>query len=269
MKEEGDLLRIVKTRAILNIVVLALTVFVNVIAVFHPFFGESVQDISNQTKSLLVPAPYTFSIWSIIYFWLLLAFSVQLYRIFVKSDKVEVDRVNRIGPLFLFSCLLNALWLFLFQGHFFILSVLIIFALLINLILLYLKIRSTIHKSFSDSFIFKFPFSIYLAWVSVASVINTSAVLTHYSWSRYGISAEGWAGFMLVVLLVITLFVLEFRKDIFFGATICWALVGIIIERINDNGNNFIGVLDITIFSLIVILAFIIGIFNSWKKQFS
>ena len=48
------------------------------------------------------------------------------------------------------------------------------------------------------------PFSIYLGWITVATVANATSLLDYLGWSGWGIAAEWWAVIMLVVATGLT-----------------------------------------------------------------
>ena len=48
------------------------------------------------------------------------------------------------------------------------------------------------------------PFSIYLGWITVATVANVTDVLDYLKWDRFGIAPEIWMGIVLAAVLVIS-----------------------------------------------------------------
>lgn len=85
-----------------------------------------------------------------------------------------------------------------------------------------------------DRFPTGLPFSVYLGWISVASVANITAFLVAYRWNRFGLSEQFWTGLMLIFLTLLTLIFLFKKKDYFYALTIIWALLGILYKRIKD-----------------------------------
>lgn len=69
-------------------------------------------------------------------------------------------------------------------------------ALLVTLIILYIRIKSVEHN-FSDLL----PFSVYLGWISVATIANISYVLVEIGWVGFGISEVVWTIVCLLLLL--------------------------------------------------------------------
>ena len=98
------------------------------------------------------------------------------------------------------------------------------------------------------------PFSVYLGWITVASIANVATTLVSLNWNGAGISAEIWAILVVAVALVITALMLITRKDIAYSLVIIWALVGIAIKQ---SGNQTIVML--TEISAIIVAVILIA----------
>ncbi len=79
------------------------------------------------------------------------------------------------------------------------------------------------------------PFSVYLGWISIATIANISLTLVASNWDGFGISPETWAIIVVAVALVLTMLMLGTRKDIAYALVVIWALVGISINQTNPN----------------------------------
>lgn len=79
------------------------------------------------------------------------------------------------------------------------------------------------------------PFSVYLGWITIASIADVAVTLTAYNWDGFGISPETWAIIVVAIALVITMLMLGIRRDIAYAWVIIWALVGI---GVNHSGNQ-------------------------------
>jgi hypothetical protein len=78
------------------------------------------------------------------------------------------------------------------------------------------------------------PFSVYLGWITVATIANVSAVLTSIQWGQWGLSAQFWTVAVISVGVLIAL-AMAFRKgDVFFCLVVVWALLGILLKRTGD-----------------------------------
>jgi len=107
--------------------------------------------------------------------------------------------------------------------------------LLILLIIIYQRLDKRPHDEIHrDKFQAKLPFSIYLAWISVATVANATAVLVGLHWNRFGLSEQFWTVLMLAGISILTFFFIFKKKDYFYALIIIWALLGILYKRIQD-----------------------------------
>jgi len=71
------------------------------------------------------------------------------------------------------------------------------------------------------------PFSIYLGWITVATVANATALLEYLKWNAFGIPAEIWMVIILAAVLVISVLMSFTRRDVAYTLVILWALAGI------------------------------------------
>jgi benzodiazapine receptor len=83
------------------------------------------------------------------------------------------------------------------------------------------------------------PFSVYLGWITIASIANVAAALVSVNWDGFGLSPETWAAQVVIVALMITMLVVATRRDVAFGLVIIWALVGISVKQ---SGNQDIAI---------------------------
>jgi hypothetical protein len=112
------------------------------------------------------------------------------------------------------------------------------FLLLAMLITIYLRLG--IGKSrvlLRERLAVQLPFSVYLGWITVASIANVAATLVSFGWDDFGISPETWAILVVAVALLITMLMLITRKDVAYSLVIIWALVGI---GVKQSGNQTI-----------------------------
>jgi hypothetical protein len=106
------------------------------------------------------------------------------------------------------------------------------FLLVATLIAIYLRLN--IGKSavpLREKLAAHVSFSVYLGWITIASIANVSVTLVSVGWDGFGISQETWATLILIFALLITLLVIATRKDVAYGLVIIWALVGIAVKQ--------------------------------------
>ena len=103
--------------------------------------------------------------------------------------------------------------------------------LLATLIAVYLRLGSGRTKvSTGETWAVRVPFSIYLGWITVATVANASDVLDYLKWNGFGISAATWMVIILGAVLVIAGLMNFLRRDVAYAAVILWVLVGIAVK---------------------------------------
>ncbi|HLO30048.1 MAG TPA: TspO/MBR family protein [Anaerolineales bacterium] len=205
--------------------ILALTI--NILASTLPLNGQNTGEISDRFPVYFVPAGYVFSIWGVIYLgWI--AFIIFQFR----ASQQENVRLRRLGYWFAVSNIANAAWLFCWHYNRFGLSVLVILGLLGSLIASYLRLnvnRSSVTPR--EYWSVDVLFSVYLGWVTVATVANITAWLYSIGWNGLGISAQVWAAVMLVVASLLGLGVALTRKDTGYLLVLVWAFIGIAMKQ--------------------------------------
>ncbi len=233
-----------------NIVFFALTVVVNSLAGGTTLIGGKLTaEVSDANPTLVTPAGYVFSIWGIIY--ILLGVFV-LYQALPSQQGKEYH--EKIGWLFVLSSLINIGWLFLWQFEYLSISVVLMFLLLTTLISIYLRLGiGKSSASLRERLAVQLPFSVYLGWITVASIANVAATLVSIGWDGFGIGPETWAILVVAVALIITMLMLITRMDVAYSLVIIWALIGI---GVKQNGNQTI-VLLTEISAVIVAVALI------------
>ena len=189
--------------------------------------GVTSGEVSDMYPTLVTPAGFTFAIWGIIYV-LLTAFVV--YQLLPKN--MDKPFLSKIGVLFALSGVLNVSWLVLWHYDLVTYSLVLMLALLVSLIAVYLRLdigRAAV--SLKERLCVHLPFSVYLGWISIATIANVSVALTAVGWDGWGIEVETWAVVIVCVALVLTLTMLVTRKDLAFSLVVVWALAGILSKQ--------------------------------------
>lgn len=215
------------TRQVVVVIALIGTLAVNFLSNALPINGQTSAEVANRLPIYFVPDNYVFSIWGIIYVFLA---GFAIYQ--ALPSQRENPRLRRIGYWFVLSSVANSVWLFLFHYEQFLLTMVAMIIVLASLIVIYLRLdigRAMVSRA--ETWLTQIPFSIYLGWITVATVANASYVLYDANWDGFGISGELWAAIMLVVATAITLTMIFTRRDIAYTAVIVWALVGIVSKQ--------------------------------------
>jgi hypothetical protein len=239
-------------RYILVIVSLLAVITTNALANILPLNGQTTGEISNRLPVLFTPAGYVFSIWSLIYL-LLIFWVIGLWRNRFNKDALY----ERRSLLFIISCVFNIAWIFLWHYEYFLLTVLVMISLLLTLIILYRTYPVQDNRLSS-----RLPISIYLGWISVATIANISYVLTVYVWGGWGLSDPLWAVIMMTIGAALALHIRFHHFDIAYPAVFIWAFIGIAVR----NGFEELLVMTAALFLSAVLL---VGIIFIRKKSSS
>jgi hypothetical protein len=214
-------------RRFLNVVALVSTLVVNGLANALPINGQTTAEISNRLPILFVPANYVFSIWGLIYT-LLLGFGIYQALPAQRDNAL----VRRIGYWFIISCVANITWILMFHYNQFALSMVAMLVLLGSLITIYRRIRAERGPRTLGERIWVYgAFSVYLGWITVATIANAAYVLFDAQWNGFGIADTVWTVLLLLVAGGLTSYILLTRRDLAYAAVILWALVGIVIKQ--------------------------------------
>ena len=239
--------------SILNLLGFLGTVAVNALANVLPINNITTGALSDLYPNLFVPAGLTFAIWGLIYV-LLGIFVIYPLIPSVRRDPQKVDFVQKIGPLFFISCLANIGWIF--AWHYQILPLSLIFMLILLGCLLFIYLRLNVGKSETtraERYFAHLPFSVYLGWITIATIANVTALLVNINWNTWGLSEQFWAVAVIIVGIAIALSMLFTRKDIYYSLVVAWALLGILLKRLSVTTVPDQSVVIVTIVGLMLI----------------
>ncbi len=239
---------------ILNIIGFLGVLAMNYLAVALPLNGKTPGEISDLYPTLFTPAGFTFSIWSVIYL-LLLVFVVKQSKNLFKSGEAAPDFVGAIGPWFFLNCVANSVWLIAWHHEQFLLALAIMLAIFATLVQIYVRLGiGQVSVSRGEWFGVHLPFSVYLGWITVATIANVSVLLVSRGWDGFGISPATWAAGMVAAGTLIGLTMLVRRRDAAFGLVLVWAFFGIWSARSGDD-TMASSVVSATLVAMFVLLA--------------
>ncbi len=204
------------------LIMVAFNIFANLLMLN----GISTGSLSDRYPSLFTPARYTFLIWTIIYVLLFFYIIYQLDFVAGKG-KLTPKGTDYIRYLFILSCLCNAGWIVAWHYNYIALSMMLILVILTCLSIInrytYSEELSLIEKIF-----IRLPFGIYFGWITVATVLNMTVLLTSLRWSVLGLSPSIWMIIVTILTLVITSFSILKYKNLAYAAAVIWAYIGIL-----------------------------------------
>jgi benzodiazapine receptor len=226
---------------------------INALANILPINGLNTGEVSALYPSLFTPAGITFSIWSVIYL-LLIGFIILQWR---NSDAYIFAEVSQ---LFWLSCLLNLGWILSWHYLQVSMSVTLMLLLLLTLAQLFLKVRKISLTKPEQKIFIRLPFTIYFAWICVATIANISTLLVSNNWDGGFLSAPVWTIVMMIIASLLALYIMNKYRAPVFALVIVWALFGIFM-RWNGSEQQ---VLSHASLSLLLIVSG--GAFATWRK---
>jgi hypothetical protein len=198
---------------------------VTLLTVLSNSLGGSIKEISDKYKLEITPAPYTFSIWGVIY-------SLLAYVTFTHYDAILNTKTpfGSIFMLFIISSVLNALWIQAWGKSLEISSLILILLTIVLTTITIELIKANVDK------IIIYAFGIYAAWCFCASIINLMTLLKDKN-----VLSNKTIKILVAGILTVVPFLL---KDVFnnsFNAALIpilgvfiWASIGIIMNKNNN-----------------------------------
>jgi hypothetical protein len=275
----------------------------NIVSGTIKFNNTTNSDIAHRYPTTFSPAPYTYTIWALIFA------SLGVYTIYQTFPKFQSvgGLVSRIGLVVSINFIANGLWLVAFAYEVMALSVVIILVILGTLIFIHVAagigedvgiypvskhIRGGCCPYFEEQeldqiettelfeeprtmawyattfWCIDFPFSLYFAWILVISVANI-AVLAEYYGAHVIQDAAIWSLLMQSLIAFVTIIMLVTCLDIVFGCVVVWTLLGIHFHQKIENVSK--GALGLAIIvAILTFIAFGYRMFKlySWNRRY-
>lgn len=229
----------------INVVTLVFSLVLNTLAVTLPLNGIDTGSISDRLDVPFTPAGYVFSIWSLIYLTLIIWTLLQF-----KKDRQDSPVYTETHYLFWLINILNGVWLVTWHYFYFGIGVIIMVLLLFTLIAMYKKVQHRKAHGFD-----LVPFSLYLGWISVATIANISYFLTDIGWNGFGVSAEIWTVGLLILALILATWFRYSQADVIFPLVFVWALIGVGIE--NQAASSLVSSTAFIVVGIILVMIFV------------
>jgi len=213
-------------RQVIVVLTILVTIVINILANVLPINGLNTGQISDNFNVYFVPAGYVFSIWGIIYIGLI---AYAIYQ--ALPAQRENPRLQATGWWVVLGGLANSMWIFLWHYEQFVGTLGAMLILLATLIAVYLRLGIGQTKvSKGETWAVRVSFSIYLGWITVATVANVTDVLDFVKWNQFGISSVTWMVVVLAAVLVIAGLMNFLRRDVAYALVLLWALAGIAVK---------------------------------------
>ena len=170
-------------------------------------------------RPYIQPAGYAFSIWGLIYTWLAVH---AVFGLVKRADDVAWDmtRLPLAG-----SAAMGAVWLAI-AGIAPVTATIVIWMMLGLAMLALLRADPA-----RDRWLLVAPIAIYTGWLTAAAAVSLGVILAGYGWLSN--TASAFAMLALVLAIAVTV-QLRKRSVLEYGATVIWALIGVIAANWGD-----------------------------------
>jgi hypothetical protein len=246
--------------ATLNALGLGFALVCNGLANALPLNDMNTGQISALYPNLFVPTGLTFSIWGLIYLWLLVFAGAG----FIAARRDTEDHVlERIGPWFLINTLANGAWIFAWHWLMVPLSLGLMLVILASLIAMYLRLGTGVRTAEGlERWSFRAPISLYLGWITVATIANVTALAVDLGAPKFGTLPAALTVIVIATAVAITARMLVAHRDLVYTGVVCWALLGIVLKRNGaaDEGSGVVLVAAATALTLLGIAALVIAL---------
>jgi len=208
-----------------SFLVLAATIGVilfNWLAATGRLAGTDTAAISAKYQTLVTPAGYAFSIWTLIYVGLV-AFSVfQLLP-------ANVARFRPVRSLYIFTCALNCAWLYFWHQEQIVVCFVIILTLAVALLAINFIIRES--ESTTDAWIAKGAFGLYFGWVTAATLVNFAIMLKFLNALASPTTETILAVVLILVAAALGVLIRIRLTNYFYPLAVAWALTAIAVKQ--------------------------------------
>ena len=235
---------------------------VNYLATAGALNGITPPEISDALLTQFTPANYAFSIWGVIYTFVI---GFTVYQ--ALPSQRDNPSLAGVRELFIANCALNIVWTFAWHYAFYLLSLVFMVGILLTLIGIYL--RAGIDQpaaGWGQRLWVHLPFSLYLSWIAVATIANAASLLVYYGWTGFGLSESLWSAIMILIAALVGAAVLWRRANAAYAAVYVWAVYAITARYATDTPITDAAYAGIALVSAVVILAWVRSLRNGRER---
>ena len=246
---------------ILNILSVAFALFMNYIVGAQIIDVPAINEVSDTYATLLTPATYAFSIWSLIYFLLIVLAVYQAWDFFKPDRKNSLPM--KLGPSFILANIGNALWTYVFVSGLIGLSVIILLGMVAALFLSLKRLDIATHDAPIKTILFVWwPLMFYAGWILVASIVNVASWL-----ASIGIQIGPFAALAVLAVLCSLLLVLLYTRnlrELVVAST--WGLIAIGVHLLQSDESVVAVTSAFTVSSILLTATAVHGYMNRHKN---
>ena len=211
--------------AIVNILVFSGMLYLNYLGGVGKINGLNTGEVSAMYPNLFTPAGFTFSIWGVIYLFNLAFIIHQTYKAFYLPENFD----PRLNQGFFFISVTNGTWLVAWH------RLAVGYSLFLMLVLLFFLLATywqSTRPKYNTEYITEYiNFSIYLGWISVATIANVAIFLTARGVPAYGQTAGLLTVVVIAVAIGLAFYFILGQSNLWYPLVILWASYGIYAAR--------------------------------------
>lgn len=231
-----------KLRQFLVVFSVVTMIVMNYLSNARAFGGLTNGEVSDKYHTLITPAGYAFSIWSIIFLGL---FAFAIYQA-LPSQQTN-PRFRAVGWWVVLNMLCNAIWSPLFNNERIGVALIVILVMLFSVAIIEQRLLmrprvpvvapdldATLPESPApvvETWLTRIPFSIYFGWLTVATILNIAVYLKATEFELLNTSEETWAIGVLIVGLVVGAWLFNRYRSVAYILVFAWAYVAIGVEQ--------------------------------------
>lgn len=247
-----------------------MTLIVNYASATGWIFPKTQAEVSAFYPNLVQPAPFTFSIWLVIYTLMLLPL-ISEYVPLLDEDTRALYK-NRIRLFHWLWMIVNIGWNVAWSYEQLTVAMLCIIAYGFILALITDKVSKIEHKN-RTFLCLTCPFSVHFGWVLVAMVANLTTLLVSVGLDGIGTTGAMWAIIALIAALAMAMFFYRSQGTLIVVLPVLWALIGVIAQQSPTSqytyANTFVFIGGIVLFvgGIIVITILEVSRYNKKRHQ--
>ncbi len=240
--------------AIVVIIATIATIGFNGLAATGYVGGVTPDVVSAKYPTLLTPAGYAFSIWSLIYLGLI-AFSVFQF------SAANLARYRPVRTLYILSCVLNCAWIYFWHREQIGICLALILMLLATLLLIEIRLKGC--RSFAETWLQQAPFGIYFGWVTAATLVNSVVFLKFIA--APVASSPILASVLILAAAGFAVIVRVKLSNFFYPLAIAWALTAIAVKQSGNTPIVVAAALGVVL-SLVTTGSFVVNLKDSTSE---
>ena len=215
--------------AIATLIAIIVTITANTWTNLSPPNDLNVGEIANTVLAgvLITPANYAFAIWGLIYLGVV---AYGIYQLFPAQRQDPVIRRASLGLIV--ASLAQTAWIYLFPLQLFWLSVVAMAVILLALAVAYAQLNPGRSRAGRRRrWLAQIPFSIYLGWISVASLVNVASALYASGFEDLGLGAVPWTVIVLLIGAGLGAIAIWRHQDLAFVLVLVWAFTAVAVRH--------------------------------------